>query len=264
MNKPNAPSEPVQGGESPRRAGHGGAFFFALTALALVMLTVLVFLLGPGARPETPAVILAAPVPAENGESSRATDGTDNRILTVDVNSIQNVVATLSRAENYSRVLTATTYWNGGSSVREITVWVHGAQARLRIREGGSETEQQILLRDGKKWIWYSDRPGVWTGRAALGDTDAYQTLRGWEEILTVDRRSIIDAGCTVYNGTLCVYARYAKGSLGYESLSYIAVDSGLLMGAETYDGDTLIYSLSSTSPVFSTPDEAVFEIPEV
>ena len=33
-------------------------------------------------------------------------------------------------------------------------------------------------------------------------------------------------------------------------------------MGAETYDGDTLVYRMSSSEPNLATPDESVFAMP--
>ena len=240
-----------------------GAVFIGLAAAAFAVPAALVYLLGPGALPETPPVVLASAAPVGGAGGGSPAAGADNRRLAVDASSVQLVAATLSRADHYARELRAVTLWDGGSAARLISVWVRGTQTRLRIRDDGGETVKNVLLRDGKKWIWYSDRPGVWAGRAALGDADAYQALLSWEELLTVDRRAIRDAGYTMYADTLCIYARCAKGTLGYENLYYIAVDSGLLMGAETYDGDTLVYSLSSTAPDFSLPDEAVFEIPQ-
>ncbi|MBR1659109.1 MAG: hypothetical protein IJ705_02170 [Oscillospiraceae bacterium] len=239
-----------------------GAFFFVLIALALAALAALALLLGPFSRRETAAVILAAPPAAEVGENPGAAGGGNSRSVTVDVDSVQNVVATMHRVEAYSRSLTAATLWDGGSVTTEINAWVRSGKARIELREAGGDTTKYVLLRDGQKWIWYSDRSEIWSGPAAVGDADRYQTLLSWEDVRTLDQRDIRDAGYTMYGGTLCIYVRYAEGELGYESLCYIAVDSGLLMGVETYDGDALVYSLSSSLPSLTPPDEALFELP--
>ena len=42
----------------------------------------------------------------------------------------------------------------------------------------------------------------------------------------------------------------------------YVAVGSGLLMGAETYDG-SLIYRMDATTFELGSPDESLFETPE-
>ena len=59
-----------------------------------------------------------------------------------------------------------------------------------------------------------------------------------------------------------CIFVRWRSGALGYVSECYIDPDTGLLMGERCYDGDTLIYSMDSSVPDITTPDESVFELP--
>ena len=39
-------------------------------------------------------------------------------------------------------------------------------------------------------------------------------------------------------------------------------MESGLLMGSETYDGEELIFRVSSTAPVLASPGESAFAYP--
>ena len=233
-----------------------GSFFLLLILLALAALVVLIFALGPGSRPETPPVVLATPSVSDGGTDTAPAADMGSRILTIDTGSVQNVIATLARASSYSRTLTAVTLWNGGSATTEIAAWVRGDNTRMAIRRTGSETVKNVLLRGEEKWIWYSDRSEIWAGPAAANDADAYQTLLTWEDILALDPAAILDAGYTEYGGELCVYARWADGALGYESLCYVSIATGLLMGVETYDGDALVYTMSSTTPDLTVPQE--------
>ena len=43
----------------------------------------------------------------------------------------------------------------------------------------------------------------------------------------------------------------------------YIDPGTGLLMGERCYDGEKLIYSMDSSVPDITTPDESVFVLPD-
>lgn len=239
-----------------------GLSFYILFALALAALGVLIWLLAPGSAPETPPVILATPAAADSVGAPSATDVPGVRVIEVTPDTVQTVISMLRRADNYSRTLTAQNFWNGGSAVTGIEVWVRGDNVRLSIRESGGDTVKNVLIKGAEEWIWYSDGAGVWHGAARDGDADAYQTLLTYEDVLTLDKSAILDAGYTEYNGENCIFVRYASGALDYEHLCYISDATGLLMGAETYDGDMLVYAMRSSDPNISTPVDEVFVEP--
>ena len=59
-----------------------------------------------------------------------------------------------------------------------------------------------------------------------------------------------------------CVFVRWRSPMLGYASECWIDPDTGLLLGERRYDGDILIYSMDSSVPDLTTPDESVFTPP--
>lgn len=235
-----------------------GAFFYIILLLALVAVGTMVFLLAPGRQPDTPAVLLPTPVVADTApDDAEAPDAYTP--LEVTPETVQTVIATLRRIDSYSRTLAVRDYWSGGSRSRTILVWAHGGATRVTVYYEGGGVQEQLLLRDEEKWIWYSDDERVYTGPAAEGDADAYQTILTYEKVLALPQEDILDAGYTDYAGTYCIYVRCRTGSLGYVSECYIDPDTGLLMGERCYDGETLIYSMDSSAPDVSTPDEALF-----
>lgn len=239
-----------------------GISFYLLIILALAALGVLIYLLAPGSVPETPPVVLAT-LPAQDSSGvPAASDSPGVRVISVDPDTVQTVIGMLARADSYSRTLTAQNFWNGGSATTEIEVRVRGENVRLTIRGDGSDAEKNVLIRGAEEWIWYSDGGGVWHGSAKEGDADAYQTLLTYEDVLSLDKSAISDAGYTVYNGENCIFVRYTAGELGYEHFCYVSDATGLLMGTETYDGDMLVYSLRSSVPDISTPSDDIFAIP--
>jgi hypothetical protein len=99
-------------------------------------------------------------------------------------------------------------------------------------------------------------------GSLSRGDADKYQHLLTYEDILTLDPDQITDAGYTEYGGESCIFAEYRAGTLGYIYRIYVSVKTGLLMGAESYDGNTVIYRMTSDIPDISTPPDEVFALP--
>lgn len=236
-----------------------GAFFTVLLVLALLAAAGLVWLLAPGANPETPPVVLP-PAPTASGAPSGVADDPAGEEIAVTPATVQAAIATLARPGSYARTLYTELFWSGGGRADELDVWVRGENTRIVIR--GGDEEKNILLRADGTWLWYTGADGAYRGPARTGDSDAWQTLLRYEDILSADPDDITDAGYTDFGGEHCIYARWRAGELGYESLCYVSVDTGLLMGLQTYDGEILIYSMHSSEPDISTPDDDLFEPP--
>ena len=237
-----------------------GASFYILIVLSLLAVAGLIFLLAPGNGAETPAVILPdAPAPEPSG-AAPASDAPAEQIAVTPA-TVQTVIATLQRADSYSRTLTAETYWSGGKTTETLRVWVRGDRVRIESQTEGGESVRYVLLSGDEKWVWYSDRAGVFHGAVRDGDADALQTLLTYEDVLALDPAAISDAGYTVYMETNCIYVRYTDGPFGYIHECYIDVDTGLLIGEQSYDGEKLIYMMRSTAPDISTPDESLFRL---
>lgn len=237
-----------------------GIFFYLLIAAVIVVIAFLLIVLAPGAAVDTPAVVLAEPAATE-AAGGEGPGGGNVRTVEVSPDTVQAVIATLSRVESYSRTMTVESFWNGGSSVREIQVWAHGGSTKIAI-DGGGQPTKYILIKDGERWIWYSDSQNVHHAAAGGSDADEYQSLLTYEDILELDVSQILEAGYGDYDGEGCILVRYVQGELGYESLCCISVDTGLPMSWETYDGDSLIYRMSSSPVELSTPDDQVFAEP--
>ena len=238
-----------------------GAFFYFILLLVLAAVAAMVFLLAPGRALDTPPVLLPSPTVTQAAPDGAEAPGA-YAPLEVTPETVQTVIATLHRIDSYSRTLAVRDYWSGGSRSRSIQVWAHGGATRITVHNEGGGVREQQLLRDEDKWIWYSDDERVYTGRLAEGDADAYQTILTYEKVLDLPGEDILDAGYTDFAGTWCIYVRCRSGSLGYVSECYIDPDTGLLMGERCYDGEALIYSMDSTVPDVSTPDEALFVPP--
>lgn len=237
------------------------AALYVMVVLMAAALAYLVLRLSPNASVDTPAVILPTPA-AESDSRPNGAAAPENRVIAVTPETVQTAVGMLSRAGSYSRMIIAETFWTGGSALRSINVAVSGERARLTVSD--SRGVKNVLISGDELWIWYPDSSRVYTGPAGGSAADEYQGLLTYEDILRLDPASITDAGYVDYNGDNCIFAEYTDGELGYVSRFWVSVNTGLLMGSETIDGDMLIYRMSSSVPDISTPDESVFDPPVV
>lgn len=234
-------------------------FFYILIFLALAAVAVLIFALAPSGNVPVEPVGLPSPTARPDDSDQPLRDPAS--VIAVDTDTVQTAIATLERAESYSRTLTVSTFWSGGSASRSVEVWKDHNNVRIRESAEGMPVKN-VLLRGNNKWIWYSDSTEVYRGGADDGDEDAYQSLLSYEDVLELDKSLITGAGYTEFDGESCIFVRYVSGELGYESLCYISVATGLLMGEETYDGEKLVYSMVSSAPDISTPDRDIFDTP--
>ena len=238
-----------------------GAYFYILIVLALSAVGALVFLLAPGRQMSTPAVVLPTPPPADASAPVAPDSAPDTGVIAVTPDTVQTVIATLRRIESYSRTLDVRDFWSGGSRSRTLAVWCRGESLRLRI-DGAGEAQENLLLKDGEVWIWYSDSDALYHGAALPDDADRWQSLLTYERVLDAPAEDILDAGYMDFSGVSCIFVRWRSGALGYVSECYIDPDTGLLIGERCYDGETLIYSMDSSVPDVTTPDESVFTLP--
>ena len=233
-------------------------FIGVACAVLVIVLIVLAVSLLPGSAPETAQVLLpedtSPPVSENAGEAEK------DKVLSVTPETVQSALSTLSRVQEYTRTVTAETFWPGGESTRSIDVAVSGGSTALTVTEGGKV--KHILLSGEEMYIWYDASSGVYSGPAAEKDADEYQGILTYEDILTLDTGNILDAGYEEYKGEECLFAEYTDGVFGYVSRVWVSMESGLLMGSETYDGEELIFRVSSTVPVLAAPEESVFALP--
>ena len=226
---------------------------------ALLALGLLIFMLQhfTGKEDETPQVLL--PPPATHSGNVGSGEGADSHLTVADVTAetVVEVLRELDRADSYAREITVETIWAEGSGTETLSVWAHGSA--LRVTSG----KKHLLLRDDGLWLWYSDGSRVLRGeRDTRAEADRYQRILTYEDLLDGEHE-IAEASYTEYEGEPCIFVCYRDGAFDYVSRLYVSVANGLLIAAETYDGDTCIYRMSSGAVDVSTPDETLLTPPQ-
>ena len=226
--------------------------------LAVIVLVCVLFFVCPWLRLETTPVLLPDAVTGE--ESPDPADSSPFRKADVTPETVQAVIASLQRQPAYSRTVTVRTFWQDGSSSETITEQTSAGRTLLRAGK------RNLLIRPDGLWIWYDNADGVYhctADEAGYAQADVWLRSLTYEDMLALPPRAITGAGYMLFHDASCIYAEYTDGELGYLNRVYVSASTGLLMGCETYDGDTLIYSMTSDAPTLAEPDEALFAPPD-
>jgi len=242
------------------------------TLRSILTLLLIIVLLSFALRPffeETETAEVTLPEAPGVGDSLHNTNELGQGQYTaaeVKPETVQVVVEkTLIRAENYSRNVTVERFWADGSSTETLECHIREDAAHI-ISSGIGDTKHTLILPD-ELYIWYAGSSREFTGipSSATGYgnvTDEFTGILTYEELLALDVSRISEAGYTIYGGESCIWAKYTVGQLGYTNTVYISTATGLLMGAEKYDGESLIYRMSSEAPVIEMPADSWFELP--
>ena len=124
------------------------------------------------------AVFVSIVLPAITGRApqvtlpnvNQETEGESQAFLPVEVTpeTVQTVIASLSRPDSYYRELTVTLFWEGGESAEQVEIWADGGYVRTTIATGGTvqyrlETPPLVCGRPNvagnRSWGW-DRRPG--------------------------------------------------------------------------------------------------------
>lgn len=186
------------------------------------------------------------------------------RLVRVEVTpeTVQSVVATLSRPQSYYRELTVE-LWSDAlvQSAAAVQVWVDGGWTRSDVAAPNG-TVQHNLVGEGTRWIWYDGGEAV-SFPADGAQADLAQRIPTYEDVLELSQAEIAGAGYEVYGGIDCVFVEAEQRELGSTERYWISVADGLLVAAERVKGDALVYRMAAQSPEIPAPQSSSFALPD-
>lgn len=208
------------------------------------------------------------PVPTLSAESTEgnAVDGQENSTLVrveVTPQTVQSVISTMTRPESYYRqVITQDLWGESGQGVTVAQVWVdYGWTYTVTANSNG--VERSSIVGDETVWWWYEGDRTAMEASADYWSADVEgQRIPTYEELLDLDKSTIIDAGYEERGGLYCIYVVAEVPTLDWERHYWISEESGLLVATETWDGDTLISTMFSYDVERPVPDNTVFALP--
>lgn len=238
--------------------------------IALVLVVALLYSFGLNLFSRTPQLDLADPGTAESHEPGSTSPG-EAAGITVEVTTetVQSVIASLSRFESYFRTVSITYYWGDGDTAEiSARIWEDNGWVRTETTLSSGVMEHSIVGTD-QLWLWYEDtgdelEGSVFQGPAGESLADSMQYIPTYEDVLDLDPSLITQAGYIEYGGQPCIYVEAEQQTLGYLYRYWISTASGLLMAAETEKAGVLVYQMESgeiMSPI--TAERTTFELPD-
>lgn len=213
----------------------------------------------------TPSVVLPDGNGGGGGGASSGAQSSSSLYQKVEVTpqTVQNVIATLTRSDSYFREITVETLWTGGSSFSSVQVWADGGWSHVR-QVLPSYTIRHDLVGEGSLYYWYEGSQLYKTTPADGRSSDLAQHIPTYETVLALDPDSITAAGYELRGDLPCVYMEVRLHDPELLERYWISVDSGLLVSAETEQDGQLVYRLTAYSPITAPcPANASFSLPD-
>lgn len=242
-----------------------------VVVIAFVLMLALLYSFGLNFLTRQPQLELADPDVYESSEPGTTMPGEETGILLkVTPTTVQSVIATLSRYESYSRMMTITYLWADGSQSETISVLIRedSGWKRIEIFLSSDETEHRIIG-DDRIWLWIEDKDEkyesqVFFCQATEVPVDLLQHIPTYEDVLALDPLCITDAGYEEYNGQPCIFVETQNHELGYVYRYWVSEISGLLMATETEKSGKIVYRMTSNEVISPCADsDSAFVLPD-
>ena len=213
----------------------------------------------------TPDVVLP-----QVGESSSGSSGISGpsgqgqgQQISVTTQTVQSVIATLDRTDSYYRELSVEQFWTNGSSSSTVQVWVDRDWTLVRQLLPNNAVRQDLIGSESA-YYWYEGSSRYESTPADERSADLAQRLPTYETVLELSPLSITGAGYELKGDVPCIYVQSLDSASGNVKHYWVSVDSGLLVCAELYREDALIYRMSAFSPIQSPcPASTLFQLPD-
>lgn len=236
-------------------------------ALAITCLIVVAILASFGRSlffVQIPSITLADVNEGDTSSSGSAgtQDGDQYWQVAVTPETVQSIVATLSRPDSYYRELTVETLWSDGSYTSTVQYWEDGGWSHTR-QTLASGAVRHDLIGPETSYYWY-EGSSVWHAFPSdQRSSDLAQHIPTYETVLELDASSITGTGYEVKGSFPCVYVE-VQGESGTLERYWISTDNGLLISAEREINGALVYRMTAYTQVQTPcPATASFALPD-
>lgn len=202
--------------------------------------------------PQGTAAVTPTPVQGE-GELTR---------VGVTPETVQDVIATLSRPEQYYRTVTVS--YAGVDTPTVSQIWARDGWVRTStVRPNG--TTRYTLTGAGTCYWWYAGS-SRWASAPAEADASDLEGagIPAYEDVLDLDSRWITQASYTQYNGLSCIFVQWQQDGARQEY--YISVEPGslgLLVGAARYEGEEAVLTMTASAVQLNPTTMPSFQLPD-
>lgn len=238
---------------------------FTLAVIALILLALFTSFGRSLFSLNTPQVILPDTSQTDHSDLTQSDASQTDRYQTVAVTTktVQNVIATLNRLDSYYREVSVEHFWNGGSNLSTIQVWVDQGWTHCTQTLPSGAIRHDLSSSD-ILYYWYDGSRSYESIPADERSADLAQHLPTYETVLALDPRDITAAGYELLENMPCVYVEaHPEGSL-ITTRYWVNVDNGLLICAQAEQNGALIYRMTAFEPLQAPcPTNVSFQLPD-
>ena len=213
---------------------------------------------------QIPSITLADVDGAESSSSggSGGQEGDQYWQVAVTPETVQSVVATLSRPDSYYRELTVETLWSGGSYSSTVQYWEDSGWSHIRQTLASGAVRHDLVGAE-TAYYWY-EGASTWNSFPAdARSADLSQHIPTYETVLELDTASITGTGYEL-KGTFPSVFVEVQGEDGALERYWISTDNGLLIAAEREVDGSLVYRMTAYGQVQTPcPATASFALPD-
>lgn len=198
-----------------------------------------------------------------NPSGNQSSSGDQSIRIDVTPETVQSVIATLSRPRSYHQTINLELWADAETSAQTtVMVWVDGGWTRSVVTAPGGLI-QHNLVGEGTRWLWYEGEETALSFPAedAVGDT--VQRIPTYEDVLELPTDRITTAAYVSYAGTDCVFVEVEQEGLVSWERYWISVSDGLLVAAERVKDGLVVYRMSAHSTVSPAPLDSSFALPD-
>lgn len=220
-------------------------------------------------------IVLPTPRPSGSLSPGEENDPSSSGLVEkvrVTPETVQNVIATLDRPDNYARTVTvemATGENQAGSFTARVLV--DGTWTDIKLDQEFQPMGTQRTVVDynpetgtGTLYRWYERGTGVKSWPVGKEGPDLAQHIPTYEDVLELDPEDIVDANFVARDGVPCIYVEAFVEGLGYLERYWVSTDNGLLVLAETSKEGRVVMRMSSTeADVLQAGEEDRFTLPD-
>jgi len=181
--------------------------------------------------------------------------------VTVDRTNIKKLIGAMQRPESYHVVVGTTLYHSGGQMTTGADGYVSEGRYKTVIYDMGGALHSLIYGED--VYIWNQSSTGVYTGKAGSFSGDDSLWIPTYEKVLALEDAAILSADYALYGDYYCLVVETRDPLSGNRILYYISVEHGLLVGAQSFEEENLVYALTAEVLPLTEDPNVVFRLPD-
>ncbi len=237
----------------------------SIIIVMLIMVTVFAYIFVTNIRDGGRDIEITLPsqiqgtTPVDPGNTTPAIDS-QIELVTVTKENVQSVIATMSRPTTYHMTITAKNHYGGETKSRTVDYWVKDGNSRTRTASDNT-VRNEMFWEDGA-YIWDEGDASYKTYKRGEFSSDASASILTYEDVLSKDPDTVVEAKYVSYNERACIYVSFADEELGYLYEYYISLAEGLLIHGAVTKETTPIYTCEVKTLDVGAFAENIFSLP--